>query len=206
LSDVELKAILMRIESLLERLRVEYYRDVAERLFYLESELLNLRRELRRLGEVIESLSSALPTQGGPLSVTETRDFVRKTWPKPPQIIQPSAKAEVGRPRARRKTTRGEAYRGVELTKEGVLRYLSTEANDTELKILKLLYENPDYGTRGSTEIARAIGKVREHTARTLKKLCDRGLLMREEGGIPFSYSMPREVAEAVKEYFEGRG
>lgn len=207
MSDVDLKAILMRMESLLERLRVEYYRDVAERLFYLESELLNLRRELRRLSEAFDSLSAVLTPRGETLSTTTSRDLVRTTWTKPLLAIQPPTRLEAEKPKVRRRT-RGEATSGskVQLTREGVLKYLSTKANDTELKILRLLYENPDYGTRGSTEIARAIGKVREHTARTLKRLCDQGLLIREEGGIPFSYAMPREVAEAVKEYFEGRG
>lgn len=206
----DLREALLRVENLLERLRVESHRDVAERLFYLEHEVLGLRRELRRLSDILESLYSALTAPRGLLEAQRLRDLtsremfsepVRSTGPTP-AILEERAK-----PRRRRtsRPERKETFGKVELTKDSVLRYLTTEANDTELKILRLLYENPDYGNKGSTEIAKAIGKVREHTARTLKKLCEKGLLIREEGGIPYAYALPREVAEAVKAYLEGR-
>ncbi len=185
----DLKATLSRLETLLERLRVEYYRDVIERIFFLESEILNLRREMRRISDVLETLLRRLPRQ-----VEESRLEV---------VEVPSIKKE-GIPSKRQKTARSRE-RKVELTKENILRYLESEANDTELKILRLLLENPSYGSKGSTEIAKAIGKVREHTARTLKKLCEKGLLIREETSIPYSYSIPKEVSEALRLFFESR-
>jgi len=206
----DLREVLLRVENLLERLRVEYHRDVAERLFYLEHDVLSLRRELRRLSDVLESLYSALMPHRGRLETQGFRDLAsRGVFSEPVRSASPASMIleERAKPRRRRasRPERKEVSGRVELTKDGVLRYLTTEANDTELRILRLLYENPDYGNRGSTEIARAIGKVREHTARTLKKLCEKGLLIREEGGIPYAYSLPREVAEAVKAYLEGR-
>ncbi|RLF11155.1 MAG: hypothetical protein DRJ98_04240 [Thermoprotei archaeon] len=214
MSGVEdLRAAILRVENLLERIRVEYYRDVAERMFYLESEILNLRREFRRLNEALETLASQL--RPGRAEVTGLRDLTAplSLEERPPRApvsttaMPTPVVAERPRPQRRRATrpVKPSVSERVELTREGVLKFLTTEANDTELGILRILYENPDYGSRGSTEIARAIGKVREHTARTLKKLCERGLLVREEGGIPFTYSLPREVAEALKVYLEGR-
>jgi len=207
----DLREALLRVENLLERLRMEYHRDMAERLFYLEHEVLSLRRELRRLSDILESLYSALTAPLGPLEAHRLRDLTsREVFSEPVRSSTSPTSAifeERAKPRRKRalRSERKEAFGKVELTKDGVLRYLTTEANDTELRILRLLYENPDYGNRGSTEIARMIGKVREHTARTLKKLCEKGLLIREEGGIPYAYALPREVAEAVKAYLEGR-
>jgi hypothetical protein len=207
-----LKNTLSNIESLLERVRAEYHRDLAERLYHLEDEVLSLRRELRRLSEALEPLLDVLSPRSS-RGAYSLRDLIKRglapevTEPSQltPSRLAPSASMEVKRARPRRKRVLKAEEGRVKLTKEEVLRYLSTEANDTELKVLKLLYEKPDYGSRGSTEIARAIGRVREHTARTLKKLCERGLLLREEDHVPFTYSMPAEVAEAVSAYFSGK-
>lgn len=207
-----LKNTLSNIESLLERVRAEYHRDLAERLYHLEDEVLSLRRELRRLSEALEPLLDVLSPRS-PRGAYSLHDLIKRSLASEvtessqltPSRLAPAASMEVKRARPRRKRVLKAEEGRVKLTKEEVLRYLSTEANDTELKVLKLLYEKPDYGSRGSTEIARAIGRVREHTARTLKKLCERGLLLREEDHVPFTYSMPAEVAEAVSAYFSGK-
>lgn len=208
-----LKSTLSNIENLLERVRLEYHRDLAERLYHLEDEVLRLRRELRRLSEAIEPLLDALSSrspQGAYLRdlisrslASEVTEATQRPYPGLVPAAQVGMEVERARPR-RKKVLKAEEGKG-KLSKEEVLKYLSTEASDTELRILKLLYEKPDYGSRGSTEIAKAIGKVREHTARTLKKLCERGLLLREEDRVPFTYSMPAEVVEAVSAYFRGK-
>lgn len=211
----DIKAVVDRVEDLLERIRMELRRDVVERVFYLEGELLSLRRELRRLSDAIDSLLSWL--QGNLIgsmarrSLSEGTAFrTPLTGPEPRAETASSEEGELrqGRKRVRRaKESIGLATTGeIKLTtKEDILRYVSVEASDTELKILRLLYEDPEYGKKGSTEIAKAIGRVREHTARMLKKLCELGLLMRNEDRIPYSYYLPREVAEVFKLYLESK-
>lgn len=203
----DLKAFMARVEDLLERVRVELRRDVVERIFYLENEVISLRRELKRLSEVIDAFSSEI--HGSLTRVLIERGLGEKPADVHlrlgPEVQVDTVKREEGRGQGvkiKRVRRREVGIKSVKVAKEDVLKYLSAEANDTELKILKLLYENPEYGERGSTEIAKVIGKVREHTARTLKKLCEMGLLVRQEDRIPYSYYLPKEVAEAIKSYF----
>ncbi|MCX8204252.1 MAG: hypothetical protein N3H31_01135 [Candidatus Nezhaarchaeota archaeon] len=205
----DVRASLARVEDLLERIRMEFHRDIAERVFYLESEVLNLRRELRRMSDVIDLLFSRF--QEGLASFVTKRDSGETFLPKPlsagPEVQATIARPEEMKPRqkgirVKKAKEREVTTKGVKLTKEEVLKYLSAEANDTELRILKLLYENPEYGKKGSTEMAKAIGKVREHTARTLKRLCELGLLVRQEDKVPYSYYVPKEVAEAIRFHF----
>lgn len=209
----DMKAIVNRVEDLLERIRMELHRDVVERVFYLEGELLSLRRELRRLGDAIDSLLSWL--QGNLTSSMARRSLSEGIAFRAP-LIGPEPRVEAasseegelrqGGKRARRAKEGVTTTREIRLAaKEDILRYISVEASDTELKILRLLYEDPEYGKKGSTEIAKAIGRVREHTARMLKKLCELGLLMRNEDRIPYSYYLPKEVAEVLKLYLESK-
>ncbi|MEM1856271.1 MAG: winged helix-turn-helix transcriptional regulator [Candidatus Methanomethylicaceae archaeon] len=58
-----------------------------------------------------------------------------------------------------------------------------TTLNPTEIAIIKYLIENP--GTKSATPIAQSIGKAREHVARTLKKLADEKIIIRDENTWP---------------------
>jgi len=64
----------------------------------------------------------------------------------------------------------------------------------TEEKILKLLLQDPSYGVEGATGIARILGMAREHIARTMKKMVEKGLLIRDETKMPFTYKIPDEI------------
>ncbi|MEM2532874.1 MAG: hypothetical protein QXK12_02395 [Candidatus Nezhaarchaeales archaeon] len=178
-----LKDSLTRIEGLLERLKADYYRDVIERIHFLESEIVYLRREVRRINELLES--SVRRTHGEPRPLIEG-----------PSHTMPPSLPSIGRTRPRAHPLKKQGL--TTLSMDEVTNYLSN-ASDTELKILKLLVEKPEFSSKGSTEIAKAIGKVREHTARTLKKLCEIGILLRDEGTFPYSYKVPQEVVDAVK-------
>lgn len=195
--EKDLKEIFLKIENLLERLRLEYHRDVADRIFYVEGELLDIKRGLRRINETLELLVNQLK----PMRV----EVVGERKP-----LEEAAKSEVVPTKVqapRRKSVSIRRITGVTkpvtVTSESTLKFLTSEANDTELKVLKLLYERPEYGSKGSTEIAKAIDKVREHTARTLKKLCENGFLIRDESSTPFTYTIPKEVAKALKEHLK---
>lgn len=68
--------------------------------------------------------------------------------------------------------------------------------NDTELKILMILDELSE-GT--VPEIKKRINKTREHTARMLKKLYDKGFIDRNTSSIPYRYYLRKEVKEIIR-------
>jgi len=68
--------------------------------------------------------------------------------------------------------------------------------NETELKILMILDELEE-GT--VPEVRRRINKTREHTARMLKKLYDRGFIDRNTSTIPYRYYLRKEVKEIIR-------
>ncbi|MCS7097572.1 MAG: winged helix-turn-helix transcriptional regulator [Candidatus Methanomethyliaceae archaeon] len=71
-----------------------------------------------------------------------------------------------------------------------------TTLNQTEIAIIKYLIENP--GTKSATPIAQSIGKAREHVARTLKKLADEKIIIRDENTWPYTYIVPEETKKLV--------
>jgi predicted transcriptional regulator len=67
------------------------------------------------------------------------------------------------------------------------------ESTETETKVLRLLAEGP----KSSAEIKEQVGRSREHTARLMKDLFDRGLVVRNESNKPYVY----EITESGKSY-----
>jgi hypothetical protein len=67
---------------------------------------------------------------------------------------------------------------------------------ETESQILRLLVNGP----KTSSEIKGIITKSREHTARLMKLLYERGLVVRNDQNKPYVY----EVTEAGKRYLSG--
>jgi DNA-binding HxlR family transcriptional regulator len=66
-------------------------------------------------------------------------------------------------------------------------------SRQTEVQILESL----NSGAKTSGQIRDIIGKSREHTARLMKELYEKGLVVRREGERPFSY----EVTDEGKRY-----
>jgi hypothetical protein len=64
-----------------------------------------------------------------------------------------------------------------------------TSSTSTEQAVLRLVATGP----KTAPEIQRQIGRSREHTARILKDLYERGLLVRVETARPFVYRIGRE-------------
>ena len=62
---------------------------------------------------------------------------------------------------------------------------------DTEIKVLEVLSFE---GGKTAPEMKNKINLSREHTARLMKKLYDKGYLERETGKIPFRYSVKKEM------------
>ena len=67
------------------------------------------------------------------------------------------------------------------------------EGTETESKVLRLLTEGP----RTSAQIKDEVGRSREHTARLMKALFDRGLVVRNDRNKPYVY----EITESGKSY-----
>jgi hypothetical protein len=66
---------------------------------------------------------------------------------------------------------------------------------DTELEVLVKIVELSE-GT--VPEIRDHIKKTREHTARTLKRLYDSGFIDRNTSGMPYRYSVRKEIKELI--------
>lgn len=68
----------------------------------------------------------------------------------------------------------------------------------TELDVLSLIDE---MGEGSVPEIREKIQKTREHTARLLKKLFDKGFIDRNTSSMPYRYLLRKEVVELVKNH-----
>lgn len=71
-----------------------------------------------------------------------------------------------------------------------------SKLTQTERQIIKVLIRYPNL--KGGTSIARKIGKAREHTCRLLKKLTEKGLLIRDESVWPYAYKVPEKVKQII--------
>jgi biotin operon repressor len=67
------------------------------------------------------------------------------------------------------------------------------EGTETEAKVLRLLAEGP----RTSAQIKEEVGRSREHTARLMKALFDRGLVIRNDRNKPYVY----EITDSGRSY-----
>ncbi|GIU72382.1 MAG: hypothetical protein KatS3mg003_1861 [Candidatus Nitrosocaldaceae archaeon] len=72
---------------------------------------------------------------------------------------------------------------------------VKTEVEGIEKKVLSILLE----GSKTSREIEVAIGRSREHTARLMKKLYEKGYVIRDTSNKPYKYSIT-EVGKSIIE------
>jgi hypothetical protein len=70
----------------------------------------------------------------------------------------------------------------------------------TELEVLKMIV---DFGEGTVPEIKERIDKTREHTARLLKKLYDKGFIDRNTSSMPYRYSIRKEIRDLIMEQNE---
>ncbi|MEM1515782.1 MAG: helix-turn-helix domain-containing protein [Candidatus Bathyarchaeia archaeon] len=71
-----------------------------------------------------------------------------------------------------------------------------TSLTATELKVLEILAEE---GEKTVPEIKERIGLTREHTARLMKSLYERGYVERRDNKIPFVYRLAKEMEEIIR-------
>ena len=71
----------------------------------------------------------------------------------------------------------------------------------TELEVLMLIEEMDE---ASGPAIRETIGKTREHTARLLKKLFENGFIDRNTSGMPYRYSVRKEIKDIIQQQKEG--
>jgi Mg2+ and Co2+ transporter CorA len=74
------------------------------------------------------------------------------------------------------------------------------QITETEMEVLKMIV---DLGEGSVPEIKEVIGKTREHTARLLKKLYEKGYIDRNTSSMPYRYSIRKEIRELILEQNE---
>jgi hypothetical protein len=74
------------------------------------------------------------------------------------------------------------------------------ELTNTELDVLKMIV---DFGEGTVPEIKVRIDKTREHTARLLKKLYDKGFIDRNTNSMPYRYRIRKEIRDLIMEQNE---
>ncbi len=70
----------------------------------------------------------------------------------------------------------------------------------TEMEFLMLIEE---VGEASGPAIRERVNKTREHTARLLKKLFDSGFIDRNTSGMPYRYSVRKEIRELIRQQKE---
>ena len=172
---ISLNSLEARLQSLIDLVESMKGRDriLEERLAYIEDDITKIRFELRRMREMMEELY-----QKTQQSVKEQR-IKRRYENYTSQYLSLS-----------------DALSEKVVEKERELLGLSM----TEEKILRLLLQDPSYGIEGATGIARMLGMAREHIARTMKKMVEKGLLIRDETKMPFTYRVPEEIKKKLLE------
>lgn len=83
---------------------------------------------------------------------------------------------------------------GTILAPTGDLGTLPSITTRTELQVLTLLANE---GPKSAPEIGRVVGRSREHTARLMKKLFEEGYILRDQGRVPFRYSLVERVKQS---------
>ncbi|MCK4438260.1 MarR family transcriptional regulator, partial [Candidatus Bathyarchaeota archaeon] len=74
------------------------------------------------------------------------------------------------------------------------------QLTETEMEVLEMIV---DLGEGTVPEIREKIDRTREHTARLLKKLYDRGFIDRNTSGMPYRYSIRKEIRDLILELKE---
>ena len=74
------------------------------------------------------------------------------------------------------------------------------QITETEMEVLKMIV---DLGEGTVPEIKGVIEKTREHTSRLLKKLYEKGYIDRNTSGMPYRYSIRKEIRELILEQNE---
>ncbi len=166
-------------KEILEELRMEIAfirRDIIERLRRIEEYITFIDSDINRLRLDIQRINEKI----------KEISFGREKLLESPKVEK--IEKSIEKPVEKKKVIK-DAIQQKERKKD---------LNPTEIAIIKYLIENP--GTRSATPIAQSIGKAREHVARTLKKLAEEKLIIRDESTWPYTYIVPDNVKKMILE------
>jgi CRP-like cAMP-binding protein len=121
-------------------------------------------------------------------SVTDARiiDLMAKTEVMSSRLGLPQATPQLRTISVPTETIQSRVTRAAEAPKSIALAAPLGEGTETEGKVLRLLVEGP----KTSAQIKEQVGKSREHTARLMKALFDRGLVVRNDRNKPYVYEI----------------
>ena len=161
-----------RVESEITKLEQE-----AQHARYLANEALksnqgNAEATLKGL-EKVKEISDRVDTIED--SIEKMKSDLNKLASQPPQTYKPVPVVEAPIP----------------VQGEDIFQQLT----DTELEVLQMIV---DFGEGTVPEIRDQINKTREHTARLLKKLYDKGFIDRNTSSMPYRYSIRKEIRELI--------
>jgi CRP-like cAMP-binding protein len=105
-----------------------------------------------------------------------------------PQGVAPQIRPAVSAP----VSSEAKGVRPTDVAK-GATKVAAGEGTETEGKVLRLLVDGP----RTSAQIKEVVGRSREHTARLMKTLFDRGLVVRNDRNKPYVY----EITDSGRSY-----
>ena len=155
-------------------------REDAAAAQYAASESLKASRdtvELVRMG-VEESKGQSERLEEAEKTIQQLRDEVEQLSQRPVVAVQPPSTA---------------VQAPIPVQGDAVLDGLTP----TELDVLALIEE---MGEGTVPDIRGRIGKTREHTARLLKKLYERGFIDRNTSSMPYRYYVRKEIRELIKQ------
>ncbi len=164
-----------RMESELDRIEREALQEK-----YMASEAINSRQEtgdatLKGL-EKVKELSDRVENIES--SIEAMRGDLQKIAAQPRMVQQTAVTAPIP------------------LESDNILQQIT----GTELNVLKMIV---DLGEGTVPELKDVIGKTREHTARLLKKLYEKGYIDRNTSSMPYRYSIRKEIRELILEQNE---
>jgi Fic family protein len=146
------------------------------------------KRDLNALAEKTEPLSSVVGDALAKIDSAESRlnEFVSLRESLEQKIV------ELEKRRLRLKEPDARVESAIPIRREKALAQLT----ETELLVLELLATE---GEKTAPEIKKRVKLSREHTARLMKKLYEKGYLERSSNKIPFTYRLKEEMQKFLK-------
>ena len=145
----------------------------------VESTILKLEAEVQNLKNIKDSIVQDIS------SIKEKISFLEERVGSLGQEIESRKSVEISE-------LEDSIESAIPIKRESVLSSL----NETELKVLKFLAEE---GKKTALQIRDKFNFSREHSARLLKKLYEKGYLERETSGKPFLYGIKKEMLNLLK-------
>jgi DNA-binding MarR family transcriptional regulator len=153
----------------------------------LAERLDNHQKEVRAIVTKVESFSGLEKTSTRIETLEKRLSQVESTRDS---LLQRIGKIE--KQRLRRKESEAKIHSPIPIKREKALAPLT----GTELTVLQLLAAE---GKKTAPQIKERIELSREHTARLMKKLYEKGYLERSANKIPFTYSLKEEMRKILK-------